>query len=69
MQVVTVRLDGTMPRVLHLPLADHGSNLQTLAHENTGCIPPAWLDNMAVAVTRDKPAMLKDVDSNDAVRH
>lgn len=41
MQVVTVRLDGTMPQALHFVCADHGSNLQMLVQEGTGCIPPA----------------------------
>lgn len=33
--------DGTMPQALHFGCADHGSNLQMLAQEVTGCIPPA----------------------------
>lgn len=73
MQVVTVLLDGTMPRALHLLRADHGSNLQTLAR---GRALDASLQHGgkkktghgSIAVSRAKAAKLKDADFNDAAR-
>lgn len=70
MQVVTVRLDGTVPWALHLSRADHSGNLQTLAQEKQWMHPSSMAGQQAtaVAVTGAKAALLKDADFNDAAR-
>lgn len=72
-----MRLDGTVPRALHLSHADHGLNLQKHWHRKTleaciGAPPPphimAGQQAMAVALAGAKAAVLKDADINDAAQ-